>query len=66
MMTKTTAEEVYSQVVKTLADKEYDAGEHSLIWDGRDSQGRATASGVYLYHMVSEGLRDTRKMILLR
>ena len=42
------------------------AGRHRIHWDGRDSEGRALASGVYLYRLVSADGVLTRKLTLLR
>ena len=42
------------------------AGRHRIHWDGRDSEGRALASGVYLYRLMSAGGVLTRKLTLLR
>ncbi len=57
---------ILGQIVTVLTDREYEAGDHSVIWDGRDKYGNQAASGIYLYHMISEGLIRTKKMILLR
>lgn len=57
---------ILGQRVATLADREYDAGRHSVTWDGRDESGRPAASGIYLYQIKSEQLTTSRKMILLR
>jgi hypothetical protein len=42
------------------------AGEHSYVWDGRDQQGRAVSSGVYLYRVSSAGDTQVRRMLLLK
>ena len=39
------------QQIVTLLAAQLGAGEHQAVWDGRDSQGRAVASGVYFYRM---------------
>lgn len=57
---------ILGQVVAILADRYFTAGEHSVIWDGRDNEGHSAATGIYLYHFVSEGMIATRKMILLK
>lgn len=54
------------QDVRTLIDHNYSAGSHSVRWDGRDNQGRAVASGVYLYRMQAGGFTEVKKMNLLR
>jgi hypothetical protein len=43
------------------------AGTHQIAWDGRDSQGRQVAGGLYLYRLeVSGQLRQTGKVMLLK
>ena len=54
------------QRVAVLDTGPQQAGRHRLAWDGRDSEGRPLASGVYLYRLVSAGGVLTRKLILLR
>jgi parallel beta-helix repeat protein len=66
---------VYSingQVIRTLANGNFAPGEHTVVWDGRDNNGRAAASGVYVYCIQllreQDSTRDTafRRMILVR
>ena len=40
--------------VTVLTDQIYEAGQHSVQWNGKDSAGRDMASGTYLVHMRSE------------
>ena len=54
------------QRVAILSTGPQQAGRHRLAWDGRDSEGRLLASGVYLYRLVSAEGVLTRKLILLR
>lgn len=42
------------------------AGEHRVVWDGRDRLGRPAATGVYLCRVAVEGRADVRRMILVR
>ena len=39
------------------------AGEHRLIWDGRDAQGQPVATGVYVYRVQVGEQTRTRKMV---
>ena len=54
------------QRVAVLHQGPLQAGFHRIHWDGRDDAGRALASGVYLYRLVSSGRVLTRKLTLLR
>lgn len=54
------------QVVVTLVDSELPAGSHKVQWHGDDQQGRAVASGVYLYRLQAGAETMTRKMMLLK
>ncbi len=42
------------------------AGEHVVVWDGRDGEGRRVASGVYVYELVQGGRREARRMVLVK
>jgi hypothetical protein len=57
---------VLGRRVITLIDKDQPAGEHTVIWEGKDAAGRRVASGVYLYRLTAEGFSQSRKMILLK
>ena len=57
---------IVGQTIATLADGDHPAGTYTVEWDGRDSDGRPAASGIYLYQIISEGITSTKKMILLR
>jgi hypothetical protein len=39
---------------------------HSAEWDGRDESGRRVASGVYLFQLDADQIRESRKLIVLR
>jgi hypothetical protein len=52
--------------VRTLVDSEVEAGEHVLIFDGVDDQGRPVAPGIYFYRLKTESDVLTRKMVLIK
>ena len=54
------------QQIRTLVQGEQEAGIHRVRWDGQDAYGRAVSSGLYLYRFESEGLVQTRRMVLLK
>ena len=57
---------VVGQRVRTLVRQDRQAGSHQVEWDGRDQNGRAAASGVYLCRMRAGGYRMVRKLVLMR
>jgi len=54
------------QEVKTLINKNHEAGRFNLTWDGKDNLGQAVPSGVYFYRIQAEGFTQTKKMLLLQ
>ena len=55
------------QEVRTLiANQTYAPGSHSVVWDGRNNNGQAVASGVYIYELVFGNFSKSKKMTLLR
>lgn len=54
------------QHVATLVEETRPAGEYSVRWDGRSSNGSMVASGIYFYRLHSELGTFSRKMLLLR
>lgn len=52
--------------IKTLIDREMNAGYHIIYWNGRDGFGTSAASGVYLYRLVAGNFVQTKKMVLLK
>jgi hypothetical protein len=54
--------------VRVLAEREYAAGEHTLVWDGTDDRGQSLPHGVYFTSVryVRGGFHDERKLTILR
>ena len=57
---------ILGQVVKELADRDFPAGHHQLIWDGTDAKGRAVPSGIYFYRVLNGNRAESKKMVLLK
>jgi len=57
---------VKGQLVKTLVNAEMSAGMHSVVWNGRDSNNAAVASGVYFYRVSSPKATQTKRMLLMK
>ena len=61
--------EIYNikgQKVKTLVNEILPAGEHSAIWDGKDSNDKQVGSGIYFYKLKTGDYQKVRKMLLLK
>lgn len=54
------------QLVKTLINRDLDKGNHSVNWNGTDSNGISVGSGVYYYKLKWNNKELMRKMILLK
>jgi hypothetical protein len=57
---------IKGQKVRTLVSEVYEVGEHSVVWNGTDDNGRSVASGIYFYRMTAGDFTATRKMILMK
>ncbi|MBN2828779.1 MAG: T9SS type A sorting domain-containing protein [Candidatus Cloacimonetes bacterium] len=61
--------EIYNikgQRINTLVNEVRNAGNHSIVWKGTDSDNRNVASGVYFYRMESQEYTNTKKMLLMK
>ncbi|MFQ5652518.1 MAG: FlgD immunoglobulin-like domain containing protein, partial [bacterium] len=54
------------QEIRSLANARYEAGYHSLHWDGKDNSGQPVSSGVYFYQLRAGDFSRIRKMSLVR
>ncbi len=57
---------IKGQLVKSLVNAEMPAGMHSVVWDGRDMNNQAVASGVYFYRVSSPKNTQTKRMLLMK
>ena len=49
-----------------LVNSYINAGEHAVVWEGRDESGKTVSSGIYFYKMKTDNYISTKKMILLK
>ena len=54
------------QEVKTLVNREYPVGVHSVVWDAKDNNSRQVASGLYIYQIKAGKFIQVKKMLLMR
>jgi DNA-binding beta-propeller fold protein YncE len=58
--------DVAGRLVRTLVEANVPAGRHTVRWDGRDEQGRQSASGRYYYRLRVGAKVLTKDMTLLK
>ncbi|MCG8604636.1 T9SS type A sorting domain-containing protein [bacterium] len=54
------------QLVRTLVDRPFRAGSHTVIFDSRGDDGRPPSSGIYLYRMTAGTFQAEKKLLLLK
>ena len=57
---------IKGQKVKHLVSDQLPTGQHSVVWDGRDDNGKSVSSGIYFYKLKTNNFEKTRKMILMK
>jgi hypothetical protein len=58
--------DVSGRLVRQLVDGERRAGAETVVWNGTDKSGARLGAGVYFVRLAGPGLRETRRVILLR
>jgi hypothetical protein len=58
--------DVAGRRVRTLLRQDLSAGDHDVMWNGRDDTGRIVASGVYVYRLKTASMELSRRMLLLK
>lgn len=57
---------VLGQEVTSLVNGELPAGNHTVVWDGRNGNGSVVSSGIYFYRIVAGDYSQTKKMLMLK
>jgi hypothetical protein len=58
--------DVTGRLIKTLANREFAAGEHTLFWDGSNEDGQLVARGVYFYQLRTPSFVSQKKLAVLK
>jgi hypothetical protein len=58
--------DVTGRLVKTLANREFAAGEHNLFWDGSNEDGQLVPRGVYFYQLRTPSFVSQKKLAVLK
>ena len=54
------------QLIRTVVNKNVQAGTHQVVWDGRNNQGVQVPSGAYLYKLRVNGFEQIKKMMFTK
>jgi hypothetical protein len=65
-MTKISVHNLLGQEISVLAEETFQAGNHEVVWNGRDRFGDLQPGGVYLYQMKTRGSVQVKKMLMLK
>jgi hypothetical protein len=57
---------VTGQKIRELVSGSLPAGRHSVVWDGRDQNGSAVSSGVYISRLMMNDKTTTNRMLLVK
>ena len=57
---------IKGQKVKTLIEGNQQSGSYSIIWDGKDENGKPVGTGLYFYKLKTRNKELTKKMLLLK
>ena len=61
--------EIYNslgQKTLTLVDNHFSPGDYGVSWNAKDDYGKNVESGIYYYRLMSNGLIETKRMVLLK
>jgi len=58
--------DIMGRIVKTMVNKEQNAGYKSVKWNATNNQGQPVSAGLYLYTIQAGDFRQVKKMVLLK
>jgi len=58
--------DLQGRLVRMLTTGSFNTGTNSLLWDGKDNNGRQMSSGVYYYRLLTGEFVEVKRMVLLR
>jgi hypothetical protein len=58
--------DVQGRMVRRVGNSRFEAGPQSVLWDGRDSEGREAVSGVYFYRIHADRWVASGRVTLIR
>ena len=65
-MVKLSVYNMKGQLIRKLLNTSLSSGQHHVVWNGKDENGKTVASGLYLYKMDTANYTSTQKMMLMK
>ncbi|MDM7915678.1 MAG: FlgD immunoglobulin-like domain containing protein [Candidatus Eisenbacteria bacterium] len=63
---RATIVDISGRLVRSLASGAMGPGTHYVPWDGRDSEGREVAPGIYLARVTTDGAAASQRIVMTR
>ena len=57
---------IKGQKVKTMMNDILPAGNHSVVWNGKNDNNKSVSSGIYFYRITAGDFTDTKKCVILK
>ena len=57
---------IKGQKIKTLVNHQLKTGQHNIIWDGKDENGKQVATGIYFNQLKTPATIITKKMLMIK
>ena len=58
--------DISGQLIRELVNQSHATGQYNAWWNGKDSDGAESSSGVYLLRLESVGYKETKKIMLMK
>jgi hypothetical protein len=58
--------DINGRSIKTLGNRQMQAGTHQLVWNAKDEKGNAVGSGMYLLKLQAGNYTETKKIVAVR
>ncbi len=58
--------DILGRKVATIASGSYQPGEHSVIWNGKNSAAENVAAGIYFYSLKTDSFQEAKRMLYLK
>ena len=58
--------DVVGRLVKTLAARTMNPGQHTISWDGTNTQGELVSTGLYFYRINTPNFNKQKKMMFIK